>query len=117
MRGEGAVAGEGRVVGVPKFHSWGKCILPLTNINSDRISNTYSGLCINLCYISYAGPLFHILGCNIVHPDLEYASQVWNPYKVGEVNSLAHVQKFALHICALNFGTLAIIQLFSLPDL
>ena len=32
MRGEGSVAGEGRVVGVPKFHSWGKCAMPLTNI-------------------------------------------------------------------------------------
>ena len=33
VRGEGGVAGEGRVVGVPKFHSWGKCTMPLTNIN------------------------------------------------------------------------------------
>ena len=29
MRGEGGVAGEGRVVGLPKFHSWGKCTMPL----------------------------------------------------------------------------------------
>ena len=65
MRGEGGVAGEERVVGVPKFHSWGKCTMPLTNINSDRMSNASSGLCINLCYIIYAGPLFRILGCNI----------------------------------------------------
>ena len=28
VRGEGGVAGEGRVVGVPKFHSWGKCTMP-----------------------------------------------------------------------------------------
>ena len=35
MRGDGGVAGEGRVVGIPKFHSWGKCTMPLTNINSD----------------------------------------------------------------------------------
>ena len=45
VKGEGGVAGEGRVVGVPKFHSLGKCTMPLTNINSDWIS---SGLCINL---------------------------------------------------------------------
>ena len=50
MRGEGGVAGEGRVVGLPKFHSWGKCTMPLTNINSDWMSNASSGLCINLCY-------------------------------------------------------------------
>ena len=48
MRGEGGVAGEGRVVGLPKFHSWGKCTMPLTNINSDWMSNASSGLCINL---------------------------------------------------------------------
>ena len=37
--GDSGVAGEGRVVGVPKFHSWGKCTMPLTNINSDWMSN------------------------------------------------------------------------------
>ena len=42
--GDGGVAGEGKVVSVPKFHSWGKCTMPL--------------------YYYYAGPLFHMLGCN-----------------------------------------------------
>ena len=37
MRGDVGVAGEGRVVGVPRFHSWGKCTMALTNINSDWI--------------------------------------------------------------------------------
>ena len=44
MRGDSGVAGEGRVVGVPKFHSWGKCIMPLTNIYSDWMFNASSGL-------------------------------------------------------------------------
>ena len=48
MRGGSGVAGEGKVVGVPKFHSWGKCTMPLTNINSDWMSNASSGLCIIL---------------------------------------------------------------------
>ena len=48
VRGEGGVAGEGRVVGVPKFHSWDKCTMALTNINSNWMSNASSGLCINL---------------------------------------------------------------------
>ena len=48
VRGDGGVAGEGRVVGVPKFYSWGKCTMPLTNINSDWMSNASSGLCIIL---------------------------------------------------------------------
>ena len=46
VRGDGSVAGKGRVVGLPMFHSWGKCTMPLTNINSDWMSNTSSGLCI-----------------------------------------------------------------------
>ena len=46
MRGDSGVAAEGRVVGIPKFHSWGKCTMPLTNINSDCMSNASSGLCI-----------------------------------------------------------------------
>ena len=46
MRGDSGVAGEERVVGVPKFHSWGKCTMPLMNINSDWMSNASSGLCI-----------------------------------------------------------------------
>ena len=61
MRGDGGVAGEGRVVGVPKFHSWGKYTMPLMNINTDWMSNASSGLCIILYY---AGPLSCILGCN-----------------------------------------------------
>ena len=45
-----------------------KCTMPLMNINSDWMSNASSGLCINLfIYIVYAGPLFHILGCNQLH--------------------------------------------------
>ena len=31
--GEGGVAGEERVVGEPKFHSWGKCTMAVTNIH------------------------------------------------------------------------------------
>ena len=48
MRGDGGVAGEGRVVCVTKFHSWGKCTMPLANINSDWMSYASSGLCIIL---------------------------------------------------------------------
>ena len=32
LRGDSGVAGEGKVVGVPKFHSWGKCTIPSTQI-------------------------------------------------------------------------------------
>ena len=68
MRGDSGVAGEGRVVGIPKFHSWGKCTMPLTNINSDWMSNASSGLCIILLYyIIYAGPLIASWGVNIIY--------------------------------------------------
>ena len=40
MRGDSGVAGE---AGIPKFHSWGKCTMPLTNIHSDWMSNASSG--------------------------------------------------------------------------
>ena len=63
MRGDGGVAGEGRVARVPKFHSWGKWIISLMNINSDWMSNA-SGLCI--IYIVLQGRLFCILGYNFM---------------------------------------------------
>ena len=47
MRGDSGVAGEERVVGAPKFCSWGTSTMPLTNINSDWMSNASSGLRIN----------------------------------------------------------------------
>ena len=53
MRGDSGVAGEGRVVGIPKFHSRGKCTMPLTNINSDWMSNASSGLCIIYIILYY----------------------------------------------------------------
>ena len=52
MRGDSGVAVEGRVVGVPMFHSWGKCTMPLTNINSDWMADASSGLRIILYYIT-----------------------------------------------------------------
>ena len=51
MRGEGGVAGEGSVVGAPKFHSWGKCTMPLTNIN--RIGFPRLPLACVLTYVIY----------------------------------------------------------------
>ena len=58
MRGDCGVAGEGRIVGVPKFHSWGKCTMLLTNINSDWMSNASSGLCI---IFHYTGPSWGVI--------------------------------------------------------
>ena len=37
MRGDSGVADEGRVVGVPKFHSWGKCTMGDHAINEYQL--------------------------------------------------------------------------------
>ena len=67
MRGEIGVAGEGRVVGVPKFHSWGKCTMQLTSVKSDWISNNASsGLCINLFILFMQVLYFASLGVIII---------------------------------------------------
>ena len=64
MRGDSGVAGEGTFVCI---HSWDKCTMPLTNINSDWMSSASSGLCIILLFILYyAGPLSYILGYNYI---------------------------------------------------
>ena len=44
MRGDCSVAGKGRLVGVPKFYSWGKCTMSLMNVNSDWMFNASSGM-------------------------------------------------------------------------
>ena len=57
MRGDNCVAGEGRIVGVPKFHSWGKCTMLLTNTQSYLMSNALSCLCIMFFPIPTINPL------------------------------------------------------------
>ena len=42
VRGEGGIASEEKLVGTPKFHSWGNYTMPLTNIQSDWMSNASS---------------------------------------------------------------------------
>ena len=78
MRGDGGVAGEGRVVGVPKFHSWGKCTMSLTNINSDWMSNASSGLRIILYY------LFILRGSFKLHLGVTRNCHVTSPLPVSQ---------------------------------
>ena len=67
MRGNSGVAGEVRVVGVPKFHSCGNCTMPLTNINSDWMSNASSGLRIILHCIILLPTYMCIVSRHTVH--------------------------------------------------
>ena len=75
VRGDSGVAGEGRVVGVPMFHSWDKCTMPLTNIKSDWMSNSLSGLCIILHFI------IHLVYTPIVFP----IEQLDFPYSIVHI--------------------------------
>jgi len=36
---------------------------------------------------------------SLVHPHTEYATPVWDPHLLSNINSLEIVQKFALHVC------------------
>ena len=55
----------------------------------------------------------------LVRPHLEYASQVWSPYMLKDVQLLEKVQKFALRICSKCY--LAeyeeLLELFDIPSL
>ena len=51
VRGEDGVAGEGKLVDAPKFHSWAKCTVILTNIQSDWMSQRFLWLVIKTHYI------------------------------------------------------------------
>ena len=46
MRGDSGVAGEGRVVGVPKFHSWGKCTMISNQIGCPMLPLAFVLYCI-----------------------------------------------------------------------
>ena len=35
----------------------------------------------------------------LIRPHLEYASQVWNPHLLKDINKIENVQKFALCLC------------------
>ena len=82
MRVDSGVAGEGRVVGIPKFHSWGKCTMPLMNINSDWMSNASSGLCIILLHYIVLFILFilFILSSKVTAPQDAHGRLVLQVY-------------------------------------
>ena len=72
VRGESGVAGEGKLVALPNFHSWGKCTMPLLNIQLDWMSNTSSGL-----YIIY---FLFIYMSKVTTPQVVYRKLVLHVY-------------------------------------
>jgi hypothetical protein len=39
-----------------------------------------------------------------IRPHLEYASPVWNPFHIGEIEKIESVQKFALRMCSKSWN-------------
>ena len=66
MRGDGDVAGEGSVIGAPKFHSWDKCTMPSTQIGCPTLPLACELYCIILIlyyiYIILRGSFISHLG-------------------------------------------------------
>ena len=58
MRGDGGVAGEGRVVGVPKFHSWGECNHAITEYIYQLRLDVQRFL-LRVCYLRGSWGVFH----------------------------------------------------------
>ena len=56
---------------------------------------------------------------SLVRPHLEYASQVWDPFMVKDIQKLESVQKFALRMCYKSWGSTYSenLQLSTLPEL
>ena len=67
MRVGSGVAGEGRVVGIPKFHSWGKCIMPLTNIDSDWDVQRFFWPLYHIVILYYIIYLYYLRGSFKLH--------------------------------------------------
>ena len=53
----------------------------------------------------------------LVHPHLEHAAQVWNPYLEKDIQCIENVQKFALRICAKDYTAsyVHLLDVFLLP--
>ena len=93
MRGDCGVAGEGRLVGVPKFQSWGKCTMPINEyqLRSDVQRYFWPVYYIRLCYI-YMDPLIPSWGVIlsytkatpneiiVSHPDFCHFTCRWTAY-------------------------------------
>ena len=90
MRGDGGVAGEGRIVGVTvtKFHSWGTCTMPLTQIG-----------CPMLLQASDNSSLFS-LNCwrrDIDFGLLQFALYLFNWYSRFVINFRVHISGYLMH--------------------
>ena len=54
--------------------------------------------CIYCIYMHSTRTVIYTYVC-LIRPHLEYASQVWNPHLLKDINKIENVQKFALRLC------------------
>ena len=56
---------------------------------------------------------------SLVRPHLEYASQVWNPHLIKDIDQLESIQKFALKVCLKQWDSsyFNLLQSTNLPTL
>ena len=59
------------------------------------------------------------LYCTLVRPHLEYASSIWDPHLVKDIEKLENVQKFAIKMCSKQWdlGYQNLLELSQLPSL
>ena len=94
--------------------TWSSHINEITNKAKRMV-----GLLYRQFYAWTSTPALLKLYTSLVRPHLEYASQVWNPYLVKDVQRLEEVQKFALKVCFKHWDSRYDdnLQMAQLPDL
>ena len=74
--------------------TWSSHITDITNKARRMV-----GLLYRQFYAWTSTPALLKLYTSLVRPHLEYASQVWNPYLIKDIQRLEAVQRFALKVC------------------
>ena len=71
-------------------------------------------------FYNYADPsTIRILYLTLIRPNLEYASEVWDPYLIRDRSLLENVQKFACKVCLKNWQTeyVDMLEILRIPQL
>ena len=86
--------------GVMKNKTWGYClllILNLVNIYISKITHKANSVVVIIkqSFSCLDKAMFHTLYDSLVHPHLVYASQIWNPRLIKDIQALEKVQRHA----------------------
>ena len=80
--------------------TWSEHINQITNKARKAVGFIYR----QFCNMSSKSSLLQLY-ISLIRPHLEYASQVWAPFLVKDIQKLESVQKFALKMCSKNWGS------------